>query len=235
MTHDQASYLDTLAEFTSRLLTSYDVDSVLGELASRTTRVLDLAGCGVTLAREGRLEFVAGVPDDLAALEHEQTAGRTGPCVEAFRTAEIVAVEDLAAYHELWPGYLEVADRVGVRAVAGIPMCLENQVVGAVNLYSDTVRIWTRRDLAAARVLANLATVFVINASMYDTQKRLAEQLQGALDSRIVIEQAKGVLANHHGISVDAAFERIRRHARRHSTTVRAVAEAIMNVGLRPD
>ena len=113
-------------------------------------------------------------------------------------------------------------------------MHLEERNVGALNLYSTSVRPWTERDLAAATVMADMATAYLINASVYDKQKRLAEQLPQALDSRVVIEQAKGVLANEHDISVDEAFERIRKHARAHGATVQTVAEAVVDVGLRP-
>lgn len=235
MTHDQRLYLRTLSEFTRTLVTSYDVETVFGELTSRVTALLQLAGTGVTLARKGRLEFVTAAPAELVDLERAQMENQAGPCVVAYQSGRIEAIADIETCSERWPEYCAVAKQVGVRAVAGIPMQLEQQNVGAINLYDSGNRNWSDRDLAAATVMANMATAYLINASMFDKQKRLAEQLQRALDSRVVIEQAKGVLANEHGISVDEAFERIRRHARTHSATVHAVAEAVVQVGLRPD
>ena len=234
MSHDESLYLKTLAEFTKTLLTSYDVDTMLGELTARLTGVLQLAGSGVSLARDGRLAFVMGLPERVVALEEEQIARQDGPCVESYRRSEVIAVDDLAAHGERWPHYAQVAEQVGIRAVAGIPMTLEDQRVGALNLYSTDVRAWSPRDLSAAQVMAHMATAYLINASMYENKRRLSEQLQQALDSRVVIEQAKGVLANEHGIGMDEAFERIRRHARSHGATVRAVSEAVVRVGLRP-
>lgn len=234
MTHDQTLYLQTLSEFTRTLITPYDVDTVFGELTSRVNELLDLSGSGVALARDGRLEIGSAAPGALAALELVQMETQSGPCVSAFCEGKIAAVEDLRAYVERWPEYCAAAGRAGMRAVAGIPLHLEQWNVGALSLYSTSVRAWTERDLAAATVMANMATAYLINASVFDKQKRLAEQLQHALDSRIVIEQAKGVLANEHSISVDAAFEHLRKHARAHGATVQAVADAVVNVGLRP-
>ncbi|MFC5728612.1 MULTISPECIES: GAF and ANTAR domain-containing protein [Nocardioides] len=235
MTHDEPLYLETLAEFACTLVASYDVSTVLADLTHRLTKVLDLIGCGVTLAKDGRLEYVTGVPEKIAALEREQVETQLGPCVTAYQTGETVAVEDLQDRADQWPSFVALAQRLGVRATAGIPMHLEGESVGAIDLYSVSPRAWTDRDLAAATVMANMATAYLLNASLYDRQRRLAEQLKTALESRIVIEQAKGVLANEHSISVDDAFERLRRHARTHGASVRAVAEAVVTVGLRPD
>lgn len=234
MTHDQMLYLQTLSEFTRTLITPYDVDTVFGELTSRVNELLDLSGSGVALARDDRLEPGSAGSGALAALELVQAETQSGPSVSAFSEGRIEAIEDLRGCAERWPEYCAVADRAGVRAVVGIPLHLEQWNVGALNLYSTSVRTWTQRDLAAATVMANMATAYLVNASVFDKQKRLAEQLQHALDSRIVIEQAKGVLANEHGISVNEAFEHLRKHARAHGATVQAVAEAVVNVGLRP-
>jgi GAF domain-containing protein len=234
VTHDEPLYLETLAEFASTLVASYDVASVLADLTNRLTLVLGLIGCGVTMAKDGRLEYVTGVPEKIAALEREQTQSQVGPCVTAYQTGEIVVVDDLLDRAEQWPSVHAVAEGLGVRSMAGIPMHLDGESIGAIDLYSSAPRHWTDRDLAAAIVMANMATVYILNASLFDKQRRLAEQLQSALESRVVIEQAKGVLANEYSISVDDAFERMRRHARAHSASVRAVAQAVVAVGLRP-
>jgi GAF domain-containing protein len=234
LTHDQKLYLRTLSEFTRTLITPYDVDTVFGELTSGVNELLGLSGSGVALAREGRLEFASAAPGAVAALERVQTETQSGPCVTAFREGRVCVVEDLRARVELWPAYCAVAERAGIQAVAGIPLHLEQWNVGALNLYSTSVRAWTDRDIAAATVMADMATAYLINASAFDKQKRLAEQLQHALDSRILIEQAKGVLANEHGISVDEAFVHLRKHARDRGASVQAVADAVVNVGLRP-
>ncbi len=111
-------------------------------------------------------------------------------------------------------------------------MVLGQTKVGALNLYSDQLRDWSGDDLAIAQVLADMATGYLVNGSERDKHQRLNEQLQHALDSRIVIEQAKGMLAVTHHISVQAAFDLLRGHARRHHASLRSVAEAVVNLGL---
>lgn len=127
------------------------------------------------------------------------------------------------------------ANDAGIVAIAGIPMRCDNQSIGALDLYSTTPpRQWSGDDLESARILADMASSYVIHASELDRQRRLNEQLRAALDSRIVIEQAKGILAAERQITVDAAFGVLRRHARRHSATLRSVAEAVVNLDMRP-
>jgi GAF domain-containing protein len=133
----------------------------------------------------------------------------------------------------MWPEFAEAARRLGVAGVAGIPMRLADQTVGALDLYAAEPREWSDTDLSVARVLADAATSYIVNASSLRQQQQLNEQLQQALDSRIIIEQAKGITAQHDDITVEAAYERMRRHARDHNGTLRMVAEAIVNVGLR--
>jgi GAF domain-containing protein len=145
----------------------------------------------------------------------------------------VVSCSDVRVEDARWPEYAEAARRVGVAAVAGVPMRLADQVVGAMNIYDAQPREWSEEDLAAASVLADVATSYLVNASKLHQQQQLNEQLTTALESRAVIEQAKGITAGDAGVSVQEAYHRIRRHARNHNTSLRAVAEAVVNLGLR--
>jgi GAF domain-containing protein len=234
MTYDEPLFVRTLSEFTAKLVTSYEIDEVLGELATRVTELFGLAGCGVSLAREDRLEYVAAVPEAMAEVEGVQLKVGGGPCFAAYRSQEVVAVPDLRDVPAAWAEYAALARRLGVAAVASVPLRLGRTSYGALDMYSSRLRRWTARDLDAARVMADMTTGYLINASIYDKQRLLAEQLQGALDSRVVIEQAKGVLATAYGISVEEAFERIRTHARSNRSTLHAVADAVVRLQLRP-
>jgi len=120
-----------------------------------------------------------------------------------------------------------------VAGVAGIPMRLADKVIGSLNLYSTEPREWSDEDIAVAAVLADVATSYLVNASKLRQHEQLSEQLQHALESRVVIEQAKGITAQQQGITVDQAYQRMRRHARSHNASLRAVAEAIVGVGLQ--
>ena len=112
-------------------------------------------------------------------------------------------------------------------------MRLADEIIGALNLYSPEPREWSDQDIAVAGVLADVATSYVVNASKLRQQEQLSEQLQAALESRVVIEQAKGITAYKHAISVDQAYQLMRRHARGNNASLRVVAEAIVAVGLK--
>jgi GAF domain-containing protein len=231
--YDSSMFIRILSEFSGKLLTEYDVDTVLMDLMERLTELLGLDGSGVALAQGDRLDVVTAVPDPLAELEKVQIMHQSGPCVDAYRTVSVVVVADLEAQHQTWPEYCAVAERLGLGSVAGIPMRLGGTAIGALNLYDRGPRSWAREDIAAAMVMADIATSYLVNASKLRQQEQLNEQLQHALDSRSVIEQAKGIVAGEREITVELAFRRIRAHARSHSVTVRSVAESIVHRGLK--
>lgn len=231
--YDRDLLVSELSGFTRTLLRPYDLDVALEDLAERVTDVLRLAGSGVSLVENDRLTYATAVPARVARVEQAQDESQNGPCMRAYRMREVVAVPDLRMHTEEWSAYCAAAQQVGVLAVAGIPMQFEDTMVGALNLYADGVRDWTAADLAVAQVLADMATGYLINASQLSQQQQLNEQLQRALDSRVVIEQAKGVVAATHGTSIDQAFQLIRQHARSHNASLRAVAEAVVHVGLK--
>jgi GAF domain-containing protein len=230
--HDHSLFLKTLSEFTETLLTPYDLDTVLGDLAERLTLVLGLAGTGVALAQDDRLQLVTAVPPQIADVESSQYEEQSGPCIDAYRSGRVIAVSDLSRSADRWTSFCSIAVRASVPSVAGIPMRLQGQSIGALSVYGQGPRPWPEEDLAAAVVMANMATGFLINASKLHQQEQLAEQLQRALQSRVVIEQAKGMIANAGGVSLDEAFARIRSYARANNETIRSVAEAVVRASL---
>lgn len=232
--HDRQVLLRTLSGFAAHLLTPYDVDATLQELAEQATVMLSIAGSAVSLVTTAdQLAFATAVPEALEALEQAQAATQEGACVQAYRTGEVVAVADLARMTGGWDAYRATAAELGIGAVAGIPMRLDGKTVGVLNLYATGARDWTEEDLEAAHVLADVCTGLLINAAHVREQQHLSEQLQQALDSRVVIEQAKGITANAHSESVGQAFDRIRRHARNHHDSLRSVAQSIVDLDLR--
>ncbi len=231
--YDRELFLRTLSDFAGRLVTTYDVDDTLQDLAERTTAMLNISGSAVSLATEDRLAFATAVPETVAALEHAQAEAQEGPCVQAYRTGEVVAIPDLAKMTQGWDAYRKVAAGLGIGAVAGIPMRLDGTAMGALNLYAIGPRDWSDEDLDVVHVLADMCTGLLVNAARLHQQQRTTGQLQQALDSRIVIEQAKGIIAQTHGESVGQAFDRMRRHARHHHLTLRSVAHAIVDSSLR--
>ena len=232
--HDQLRLLHTLSAFTADMVSDYDMEDMLERLAEGVTDVLALAGSGVSLDVDGRLTFVSAVTGQVAQLERLQESLQRGPCVESCYSGEIVAVGDVRDAEERWGDYAEVARGLGVAAVAGIPMRLKGKGVGALNLYAGEVRDWPDEDLAAAQALADMATAYLANASRLQQQVDLSDQLSRALSSRVVVEQAKGVLAEALGVGVDEAFQRIRSYSRNHNTPLHSVASMVVEEGLRP-
>ena len=230
--HDLLTY--EVSEFARTLARGTAVCEVLGDLAERTAALLGLTAAGVSVLESGLIRFTAATEDRAAALERVQEAGQAGPGVEACRTGMAVMVTDLSQGSPGWSRYQQAAQDVSIAAVASVPMRHGDESVGALDLYSASPRDWSAADLGVIGILADMATGYLVHARELDRQGRINEQLREALDSRIVIEQAKGVLAAERRISVDEAFEVLRRHARRNSTSLRSVAEAVVSLGLRP-
>lgn len=232
--NDPTELLPVIAEFTRRLVQDYPVTDALHDLVDDACEMLEVFGAGVSLARDDRLVFATAANQAIAALERVQEQTQDGPCVEAYRSGTSVVVTDLAAHPGRWPALAAAAAEAGLVAVAGIPMHLNGSHLGALNLYHDERRDWTDDDLEIAELLAHMGTAYVANAARLDQALHTAEQLQDALDSRIVIEQAKGILAGERSISVDEAFAILRSHARSNNVSLRAVADAVVHLRLRP-
>jgi GAF domain-containing protein len=231
--YDQQLFFETLSRFAVVLPASYDLEATLGELTKSVVAVLDLSGSGVTIAKKDQLHFVTAVSHASSDLERNQERWQDGPCRAAYDSGEVVRVSDVRQESARWPEFAAAAAELGVAGVAGIPMRLADQTIGALNLDSTEPREWTDEDIAVAVLLADVATSYVVNASKLRQQEQLSEQLQEALDSRVVIEQAKGITAQQHALTVDQAYQRMRRHARSNNTSLRVVAEAIVAVGLQ--
>ena len=231
--YDQSLFLHTLSRFAVVLPARYDLETALSELTESVTAVLGLSGSGVTMAEDGRLRFVPAVSQASGELERNQEDKQAGPCRDAYDTGEVVRVSDVRQESARWPEFSAAASRLSVAGVAGIPMRLADEIIGALNLYSPEPREWADEDIAVAGVLADVATSYVVNASKLRQQEQLSEQLQKALESRIIIEQAKGITATQHSVTIDQAYQRMRRHARNNNASLRVVAEAIVAVGLQ--
>ncbi len=233
--HDQA-LLETLSRFAVILPARYDLHEALSELTESVTAVLGLCGSWVTMADEGQLRFLTeGVSDASAELgrDHAQLHPFPCPCRDAYSTGEVIRVTDVREDSTRWPEFSASATRLSVAGVAAIPMRLADQTIGALNLYSPEPREWSDEDMAVAGVLADMATSYVVNASKLRQQVQLSEHLQDALDSRVVIEQAKGITSQENSVTLDQAYQLMRSHALNNKASLRVVAEAIVAVGLK--
>ena len=227
--------LASLERFAAALTSGYGIGDVLHNLTGEMGEVLSLSGAGVTLVHDGRQRFVTAAVEAIATLERVQESYQKGPCIDAVASAAPVAVADIAEGEasRRWPEYTVAAKAAGIQAVAGIPMLAEGTAIGAVNLYDSQPRDWSSEDLRVASIFASIATGYLAHASTARQQQRTAEQLEQALNTRLIIEQAKGVLANQREITVDEAFERLRSYAREHNARIHDVSRAVVQGDLR--
>jgi GAF domain-containing protein len=231
---DHARLHSELTRFALLLVQEYSVSDALHDLVDAVTAVLGVSGAGVSLIQDGRLTFATASTGPIAELEHIQEQTQAGPCIEAFHREEIVKVGDLRTERERWPTLVEAAERIGLHATIGVPMRLNGAKIGALDVYHHEPRDWTDEECEVADLLAAVATGYVANAARLDEARATAEQLQEALDSRVIIEQAKGVLAGERNVSVDEAFRVLRTHARNRNASLREVAHAVVHLRLRP-
>jgi GAF domain-containing protein len=220
-----------LADFATRLTERYDMDEVLHDVSDRAVQVLGLdGGAGLTIGPNpaaGEMSFVTATNEATTYVERRQDELRAGVCFEAAKRGGPLLVSSLEATN-LWPQFTEECLSVGFRSAAGIPMVSEGEMIGVLNCYRREVGAWTNEDAEAAQLLARVATTYLVNASQLGEARKLAGQLQLALDSRVVIEQSKGVLAERLQCTPDVAFDLLRSYARSNRRPLRNVAEQVI-------
>ena len=222
--------LDSLERFAVALTSGYGIGDVLHNLTEEMAEVLSLTGAGVTLVHDGQQRFVTAAVEAIATLERVQENWQKGPCIDAVASAGPVTVPDMAAEDasERWPDYVIAAKTAGIQAVAGIPMLAEGEAIGAINLYDSQPRHWSADDVRVAMIFSNIATGYLTHASAARQHQRTSEQLQQALNTRLIIEQAKGVIASKRETTVDDAFQTLRQYARDHGARIHDVSRAVV-------
>jgi transcriptional regulator with GAF, ATPase, and Fis domain len=220
--------VETFVEVADTLVDDFDVIDLLLTLAGRCVRLLDVDAAGIMLIdRRGHLHAAAASTESARLVELFELQSDAGPCVDCCRTGSPVVNADLQANAERWPRFAEAARESGFVAVHALPLRLRQTVIGALNLFSAGSRVLTEDDVRAGQALADVATIGILAQRGLHQAELLAEQLQSALNSRIVIEQAKGVLAERRQISVDEAFRLLREHARSHNLRLSDVAREV--------
>lgn len=231
---NQSLLVSELKRFALMLVTDYPVSDALHDFVQAAAAILDIHAVGMSLVSDGRLSFATASLEEIAALERAQEEGQAGPGVDAFRSKTALLIPDISKHAAQWPYLAHVAASSGIVAVAAIPLAIDAHDLGALDLYDTRRRDWTGDEAEVAELLAALAAGYLANSTRLGHARTTADQLQEALDSRVVIEQAKGVIAGERGISVDEAFDIIRAHARKRGAPMRDVANAIVHLGLRP-
>jgi GAF domain-containing protein len=226
----------TMVELADNLVDDFDVVELLTTLADRCVEVLDVDAAGIMLTGpDGELHLMASSSEAMRLVELFELQSHQGPCQDCFRTGRPVVNRDLTGDDPRWPRFAAVAVSEGFRAADAIPMRLRTHIIGALNLFRSTTGSLNDDDVTAAQALADIATIAIVQHRTAVDAQVLNQQLTEALTSRIVIEQAKGMIAERRHLPMDQAFALLRHHARRNNLRLAGVARNIVDGTTDPD
>jgi GAF domain-containing protein len=221
--------VETFVELADTMVDEFDVIEFLHRLAERCAELLDCAEAGLLLAdAAGLLRVMASSSERSEALELLQSQRDEGPCVECYLRGVAVLSEDLAVDSGRWPTFAPAAVQRGFRSVQALPMRVRGETIGAMNLFRSETGRMGEPDLSLGQAMADIAAIALLQERTVRESRGVIAGLQGALNSRVVIEQAKGMLAESSHIGVDAAFVRLRTHARDHNRRLSDVAREVI-------
>ena len=217
----------TFVELTDTMVAGFDVIDFLHVLTGRSVELLDVSAAGLLLADpRGDLRVVAASSEAARLLELFQLQSDQGPCLDCFRSGQPVTVTDLTTQADRWPRFAAGAREAGFTAVQALPMRLRDQVIGALNLFRAAPGPFNPVGIGIGQALADVATISLLHERTMRHNETLNEQLQTALDSRVIIEQAKGKLAERLGVDMNQAFSLLRDLARSRNRRLSDLARA---------
>jgi len=223
---------DTFVELADTMVADFDIIDFLHLLTDRTVLLLAASAAGVVLADpRGELRVAAASSEEAGLVELFQLQNDQGPCLDCFRTGRPISAADLTGPDQRWPRFAQAATQAGFRTVEALPMRLRDQVIGALNLFRAEPGRFETADLRIAQALADVATIGLLHERNVRRSETVAEQLQAALNSRVMIEQAKGKLAERYGIDMDRAFTMLRGYARNTNQHLTDVARDFVTGG----
>jgi GAF domain-containing protein len=226
----EASLSQTFVELADNLVADFDVVELLTLLADRCVEVLGVGAAGLMLAApDGDLRVMASSSEAMRVLELFEIQAQEGPCLDCHRTGVAVAASDLRVADGRWPRFAPEAVAAGFLSVQALPMRLRGAAVGALNLFHRGPGEMALADVVAAQALADVATIAILQHRAVQEAQILNDQLNQALNTRIVIEQAKGMVAEGLGLELDAAFTTLRTHARSHSRRLADIANDLIS------
>ncbi len=230
----QVQLLETFATLADTLVADYDVVELLQTLVDSCQELLDATDAGILLAAPaGELELIASTSEEARLVEVIQIAAQAGPCIDCYRASERVSVPRLDEGPPEWAPFREAATQSGYAAIDAIPMRLRDATIGTLNILRATPGPADPADLVAAQAFADVATIGILHERSMSDARSLAHHLQTALDTRVTIEQAKGVVSFTAGVSVEAAFVLLRTYARRRGLRLGDVARRVVRRELR--
>jgi len=227
----EATLANTFVRLADTLIDDYDMIDLLDMLVAQCVALLDSDAGGLMIAdpaaQDVSLELVVSTNEEAGFVEVNQLNAGSGPCIDCYTTGKPVSVRDIAADPERWPGFRESALENGFRSMHAFPMRLRGTVIGAMNLFSTRPGVLSTRDITVGQALADVATIGILQERSIRDQTVVTAQLQRALDSRVVIEQAKGVIAHSTGADMNEAFAMLREYARSHGRRLSEVASEV--------
>jgi transcriptional regulator with GAF, ATPase, and Fis domain len=219
----------TFVALADTLVSDYDLIDLLHALTGACVDILGTAAAGIMLSdQRGNLRVMASSTEQARLLELFELQNDEGPCLDSFRMAQPIELTQLDDAQERWPRFVTAASDAGFAAVQAHPMRLRDQTIGALNLFYGADQNSHSSDAHVAQALADVATIGILQQRSILRSEQLAEQLQTALDTRTIIEQAKGVLAERGGLTMDAAFEALRRYCRSQRLHIADTARGIV-------
>ncbi|HET7846601.1 MAG TPA: GAF and ANTAR domain-containing protein [Acidimicrobiia bacterium] len=229
----EAMLAGTLVKLADTLVADFDVVELLTVLADRCVEVLDVEAAGLMLvAPEGDLRVMASSSETMRVLELFELQSQEGPCLDCYRSGQPVVNQNLGDAHDRWPRFTPEALAAGFQSVHALPMRLRGSIIGALNLFHLEPGGMKQEDIDAAQALADMATIAILHHRASIEAQVLNDQLNHALNSRIVIEQAKGMIAERERVNMDEAFATLRNHARNHNLRLVIVAQDVITGAL---
>ena len=226
---------ETFVMLADTLVEDYDIVNLLDRLATACIKLLGVTATGLLLDdQRGNLAVVASSSEETRLLEIFQLQNNQGPCLDCVRTGTPVTSADLGLDRARWPLFGPAAVAAGFRSVVALPLRLREQTIGGLNLFSDRPGVMPAADQRLAQALADVATIGILQQRSAHRSAMLAEHLQLALNSRITIEQAKGILAERNTVDMSAAFNALRQHARQHNIKLTELARAVIRGDIEP-
>jgi len=227
--HQPVPPYEAFDDLAKLIVSDHSLDSVMTAIAVVGKRLLPGAtDVSVTLVRAGRAETVASTGTLAVQMDERQYVDGNGPCLTAATSGELVSLPDAAA-SDRWPDFAAAAQQCGIGSSLSVPVTLPEPVSAGLNMYSDRKDGFPEHDLELARTLAAYAAVALTNVHLFDSQKRVAEHLQKALESRGVIDQAKGILMGERRCSADEAFAVLVQLSQTSNRKLRDVAQALVD------
>lgn len=222
-------------ELADTLVDEFDVIDLLHTLCERSVELLQADAAGLILAdQRSVLHVMASTTEEARVLELFVLQNDEGPCLDCYSTGQRMVNIDLDEAEQRWPRFHAATTAAGYRSTHAFPLRLRTRVIGVLNLFCSERATLSDADVDLGQALCDIATVGLLHQRTVSQAEVLSEQLQGALNSRILLEQAKGVLSERAGIGVDVAFTLMRAHARRNHLQLGAVAVAVIDGTINP-